>query len=189
MVVRTIHDFRSFSRLNAMFLTARRYDGTEECLSSWQYAPLFTLIALFFLPSIMIVRAIWFRRRFWSSSTGLSSRGWVWEPSYYEFYRSSFSDSCPHWLPAQLYVDVCNCSGFRALWFSYLTSQLFTRVDFVDDHHPVSILEALFQLHDHIPVLGSGIDNQTLAPALGSSFFLRQLLSSHVRNEHPISPS
>jgi hypothetical protein len=119
----------------------------------------------------------------------LSSRGWVWEPSYYEFYRSSFSDSCPHWLPAQLYVDVCHCSGVCAIWFSYLTSQLFTRVGFVDDHHPVSILETLLQLHYHIPVLSIGIDNQTLAPALGSSFFLRQLLSSDVRNEHLISPS
>jgi hypothetical protein len=67
---------------------------------------MFTLIALAFLPLAMTIRAMWVKRRFWTSSAGASSsRGWFWEASYFEFYRSSFKDEFPHWLPVTLYVS------------------------------------------------------------------------------------
>jgi hypothetical protein len=101
-----------------------RYDGSETCFSPWQYGPLFTLIALALLPVMMTLRAMWLKRRFWASSSGSSSRGWFWEAAYYEFYRSSFRDAFPHWLPVTLYVSlshfsspllILSCSGLRVL--------------------------------------------------------------------------
>jgi len=83
------------------------YDGTEQCLSSWQYAPLFSLIALAFLPLVMALRATWLKRRFSAGgAAGPTSKGWFWEASYFEFYSSSFRDACPHWLPVQLFLRV-----------------------------------------------------------------------------------
>lgn len=58
------------------------------------------------VPLMMIARAMWLRRRMWVNASGITTRGWFWEASYYEFYASSFSDACPHWLPCQLYVTL-----------------------------------------------------------------------------------
>jgi hypothetical protein len=69
----------------------------------------------------MIFRATWLRRRLWNSAAGISTRGWFWEASYYEFYSSSFSGRCPHWLPIQLCVP-------RMPWMSPLFAHLSGRI-------------------------------------------------------------
>jgi hypothetical protein len=102
MVVRerlTLFSDHTFSK-NTKF----RYDGSETCYSSWQTGPIVLCCCLALLPLTMILRAMWLKRRMWSNRAGVQTRGWFWEASYYEFYSSSFTDSCPHWLPIQLYV-------------------------------------------------------------------------------------
>ena len=84
--------------------TKFRYDGSETCVSSWQAGPIVLCCCLALLPLMMILRAMWLKRRMWSNREGVQTRGWFWEASYYEFYSSSFTDSCPHWLPIQLYA-------------------------------------------------------------------------------------
>jgi hypothetical protein len=99
--------------IRRLHLHTYRYDGTEQCLSSWQYAPMFSLIALAFLPLVMALRAMWLKQRFWAGgAAGPTSKGWFWEASYFEFYSSSFRDECPHWLPVQLYVTCLTIANF-----------------------------------------------------------------------------
>ena len=83
----------------------RRYDGSEECISSWQAAPIIFIILLLLLPLAMITRCMWLRGRMWRLETGgIVCRGWFWENSYYQFYSLSFQEKAPHWLPFQLCV-------------------------------------------------------------------------------------
>jgi hypothetical protein len=83
----------------------RRYDGSEECISSWQAAPIIFIILLLLLPLAMITRCIWLCGRMWRLETGgIVCRGWFWENSYYQFYSLSFQEKAPHWLPFQLCV-------------------------------------------------------------------------------------
>lgn len=83
----------------------RRYDGSEECISSWQAAPIIFIILLLLLPLAMITRCMWLRGRMRRLETGgIVCRGWFWENSYYQFYSLSFQEKAPHWLPFQLCV-------------------------------------------------------------------------------------